>query len=231
MVPEQQMRPSGIARGAGQNVITRCPGPLLQPRPVQIGKGQDPAGNAAALQPCSRQRRLRRRILPQPVIDDQSQNVATALSRPALGQQRQRGAVSAAGYRHGQARHNRERAKPGHRRRESVRQGRHLVTSGREESGRFLKKAAQKLFLCWAMGVVGDKAHGPQKVAFPCSLSATSNAPGDARPRPVVPCHREAWGTGCSTTTVSHRPPRSDGSPPAIWRGPAGRPALPPPHG
>jgi hypothetical protein len=32
---------------------------------------------------------------------------------------------------------------------------------GVEESGRFLKKAAQKLLLCWAMGVVGDKARGP----------------------------------------------------------------------
>jgi hypothetical protein len=31
---------------------------------------------------------------------------------------------------------------------------------GREESGRFLKKAAQKLFLCWAMGVDADNAHG-----------------------------------------------------------------------
>ena len=30
-----------------------------------------------------------------------------------------------------------------------------------EESSRFLKKAAQKLLLCWAMGVVGDNAHGP----------------------------------------------------------------------
>jgi hypothetical protein len=29
--------------------------------------------------------------------------------------------------------------------------------SQREKSGRFLKKAAQKLFLCWAAGVVGDK--------------------------------------------------------------------------
>jgi hypothetical protein len=29
------------------------------------------------------------------------------------------------------------------------------------ESGRFLKKAAQKLFLCWATGVVGANAHGP----------------------------------------------------------------------
>jgi hypothetical protein len=30
-----------------------------------------------------------------------------------------------------------------------------------KESSRFLKKAAQKLYLCWAMGVVGDNAHGP----------------------------------------------------------------------
>jgi hypothetical protein len=30
-----------------------------------------------------------------------------------------------------------------------------------KESSRFLKKAAQKLLLCWAMGVVGDNAHGP----------------------------------------------------------------------
>jgi hypothetical protein len=28
-----------------------------------------------------------------------------------------------------------------------------------KESGRFLKKAAQKFLLCWAMGVVGDTAH------------------------------------------------------------------------
>jgi hypothetical protein len=31
----------------------------------------------------------------------------------------------------------------------------------REESSRFLKKAAQKLFLCWAVGVVTDIAHDP----------------------------------------------------------------------
>jgi hypothetical protein len=30
-----------------------------------------------------------------------------------------------------------------------------------EESGRFLKKTAQKLLLCWAMGFVSDNAHGP----------------------------------------------------------------------
>jgi hypothetical protein len=29
------------------------------------------------------------------------------------------------------------------------------------ESGRFLKKAAQKLLLCWAVGVVGGDAHDP----------------------------------------------------------------------
>jgi hypothetical protein len=31
----------------------------------------------------------------------------------------------------------------------------------REESGRFLKKAAQKFLRCWVMGVVGDNAYGP----------------------------------------------------------------------
>ncbi|HEY1858494.1 hypothetical protein [Acidocella sp.] len=43
-------------------------------------------------------------------------------------------------------------------------------TSGKEESGRFLKKAAQKLLLCWAMDVVGANAHGrkEQKTTF-CS--------------------------------------------------------------
>jgi hypothetical protein len=30
-----------------------------------------------------------------------------------------------------------------------------------EESSRFLKKAAQKFLSCWAMGCVGDSAHGP----------------------------------------------------------------------
>jgi hypothetical protein len=29
------------------------------------------------------------------------------------------------------------------------------------ESSRFLKKAAQKLLLCWAMGCVSDNAHAP----------------------------------------------------------------------
>jgi hypothetical protein len=33
---------------------------------------------------------------------------------------------------------------------------------GDKESSRFLKKAAQKLLLCWAMGVVGDEAHAPR---------------------------------------------------------------------
>jgi hypothetical protein len=46
-----------------------------------------------------------------------------------------------------------------------------LATFGREdgktgwrvkgESSRFLKKAAQKLLLCWVMGVVGANAHDP----------------------------------------------------------------------
>jgi hypothetical protein len=30
-----------------------------------------------------------------------------------------------------------------------------------EGRGRFLKKAAQKLLLCWAWGVVADTAHNP----------------------------------------------------------------------
>jgi hypothetical protein len=30
-----------------------------------------------------------------------------------------------------------------------------------EESGRFLKKAAQKFLLCWGMGGVSDNAHAP----------------------------------------------------------------------
>jgi hypothetical protein len=33
--------------------------------------------------------------------------------------------------------------------------------SRKEKSGRFLKKAAQKFLLCWAMGFVGDDAYGP----------------------------------------------------------------------
>ena len=33
--------------------------------------------------------------------------------------------------------------------------------TAREESGRFLKKAAQKFLFAWAMGVVGTSAHGP----------------------------------------------------------------------
>jgi hypothetical protein len=30
-----------------------------------------------------------------------------------------------------------------------------------EGRSRFLKKAAQKFLLCWAMGCGGDNAHGP----------------------------------------------------------------------
>jgi hypothetical protein len=36
-----------------------------------------------------------------------------------------------------------------------------MVRLFREGSSRFLKKAAQKLLLCWGMGVVGDSAHDP----------------------------------------------------------------------
>jgi hypothetical protein len=35
-----------------------------------------------------------------------------------------------------------------------------------EESGRFLKKAAQKLLLCRAMGCVSDNAHNPAQKVF-----------------------------------------------------------------
>jgi hypothetical protein len=38
-----------------------------------------------------------------------------------------------------------------------------LATDG-EESRRFLKKAPQKLLLCWVMGCVDDNAHGPHKI-------------------------------------------------------------------
>jgi hypothetical protein len=37
---------------------------------------------------------------------------------------------------------------------------------GHEGSSRFLKKAAQKFLLCWAMGVVGANAHGPEEQSF-----------------------------------------------------------------
>jgi hypothetical protein len=36
-----------------------------------------------------------------------------------------------------------------------------LWAGERKASVRFLKKAAQKLLLCWAMGNVSDNAHGP----------------------------------------------------------------------
>jgi hypothetical protein len=38
---------------------------------------------------------------------------------------------------------------------------RHQPAPRREERGRFLKKAAQKLLLCSGMGVVADTAHDP----------------------------------------------------------------------
>ena len=40
-------------------------------------------------------------------------------------------------------------------------EGQGIHSAAHKASSRFLKKAAQKLSLCWAMGVVGDKAHGP----------------------------------------------------------------------
>ncbi|HEY1856264.1 hypothetical protein [Acidocella sp.] len=36
----------------------------------------------------------------------------------------------------------------------------------RKGSSRFLKKAAQTLLLCWAMGFVADNAHGPASQSF-----------------------------------------------------------------
>jgi hypothetical protein len=36
-----------------------------------------------------------------------------------------------------------------------------LIRRKEEKRSRFLKKAAQKLLLCWAMGVVDANAHGP----------------------------------------------------------------------
>ncbi len=58
---------------------------------------------------------------------------------------------------------------------------------GERESGRFLKKAAQKLFLCWAMGTVADSAHDPDKIKFFATFYSQKVAfpffP-DARPRP-----------------------------------------------
>jgi hypothetical protein len=36
----------------------------------------------------------------------------------------------------------------------------------REVRSRFLKKAAQKLLLCWATGDVGENAHGPAHKVF-----------------------------------------------------------------
>ncbi|HTJ90299.1 MAG TPA: hypothetical protein VL356_09010 [Acidocella sp.] len=46
----------------------------------------------------------------------------------------------------------------------------------RKESGRFLKKAAQKLFFCWAMGGVGDNAHGPEQQSFFASFCSQKEA-------------------------------------------------------
>ncbi|HEY1856518.1 hypothetical protein [Acidocella sp.] len=45
-----------------------------------------------------------------------------------------------------------------------------------KESSRFLKKAAQKLFLCWAMGCVGDNANGPEEQSFFASFCSQKEA-------------------------------------------------------
>jgi hypothetical protein len=39
-----------------------------------------------------------------------------------------------------------------------------------------LKKAAQKLLLCWAMGCDGDNAHGPTLVKFLASFCSQKEA-------------------------------------------------------
>jgi hypothetical protein len=36
-----------------------------------------------------------------------------------------------------------------------------LVVSQGEKAAAFLKKRRKNFWLCWAMGVVGDNAHGP----------------------------------------------------------------------
>jgi hypothetical protein len=46
-----------------------------------------------------------------------------------------------------------------------------------EESGRFLKKATQKLLLRWAMGVVDGNAHGPEFIKFFCFFLFAKRSP------------------------------------------------------
>ncbi|HEY1856523.1 hypothetical protein [Acidocella sp.] len=45
-----------------------------------------------------------------------------------------------------------------------------------EESSRFLKKAAQKLLLCRAWGVVADTAHSPALTKFFCFFLFTKRS-------------------------------------------------------
>jgi hypothetical protein len=45
-----------------------------------------------------------------------------------------------------------------------------------KESGRFLKKAAQKLLFRWAMGGDGDTAHGPALAKFFCFFLFTKRS-------------------------------------------------------
>jgi hypothetical protein len=48
----------------------------------------------------------------------------------------------------------------------------------REQSSRFLKKAAQKLLVAWACGVATSTAHGTKKLLF-----VHKKKPSSARPR------------------------------------------------
>jgi hypothetical protein len=43
-------------------------------------------------------------------------------------------------------------------------------------SSRFLKKAAQKLLLCWGMGWISDNAHGPALTKFFCFFLFTKRS-------------------------------------------------------
>ncbi|HEY1858160.1 hypothetical protein [Acidocella sp.] len=45
-----------------------------------------------------------------------------------------------------------------------------------KESSRFLKKAAQKFLLRWAMGVVANNANGPRLIKFFCCFLFTKSS-------------------------------------------------------
>jgi hypothetical protein len=51
-----------------------------------------------------------------------------------------------------------------------------MTVSERKESGRFLKKAAQKFLLLWAKGVVADNALGPDSKSFFASFCSQKEA-------------------------------------------------------